>query len=501
MKNIAFFIFTLAAIALAACSEAIQPEEPTTVQLVAGFVPVHADANGTKAVKSSWEDGDVVFIFFQNVTANSRYLEMRYDNGSWTQTFKNGLTEADLTPDGSKTLTAVYLPFCNDAVPSYTYDGYMGLWHFDKTRLSYYMCADRIPYSVHTANGVATITVSGNTLAMSAPDGFVQFFLDDAAAADGGASLLATGLKPAGLDAIEANGSLHDSYNPVGSALTGYAYKGGYLFSGMLELSFGNVETDYHFKLLQGTSARTATAANKTLQVTGKTGRAVNITRLGWSDSESFAVPMYELNGKIRYFSKTNAGSVSETDAGDYFAWGESEGRQPDAVSGQFFARFNWDGYKWGYDDYYSGVRLHKYCTQPDEWGGDGAEDGKTVLEPADDAATVHLGGLWRTPTSEEWTALTTQCDWRWESDYDGVKGYLVSGRGTFSGNSIFLPAAGRGHDLGIADSDNGHYWSSSLNTGWPEYAINLSFNTGNRSLTRLFERCRGLLVRPVMNE
>ena len=223
MKNIAFFIFTLAAITLAACSETIQPEEHATVQLVAGFVPVHADADGTKAVKTSWEDGDVVFIFFQDVTADSRYLEMRYENGSWTQTFKNGLAATDLTPDGSKTLTAVYLPFCNDAVPSYTHDGNMGLWHFSKTSLSYYMYADRVLYTVHTSNGIATITVAENTLKMSFPNFFVQFFFEDAAAADGGASLMATGLRPRGLGSVGKDGMLYESGPAsVGSAMPGY---------------------------------------------------------------------------------------------------------------------------------------------------------------------------------------------------------------------------------------------------------------------------------------
>ena len=65
--------------------------------------------------------------------------------------------------------------------------------------------------------------------------------------------------------------------------------------------------------------------------------------------------------------------------------------------------------------------------------------DGKTVLDPEDDAAAVNLGGKWRMPTETEVTELVNMCTWEWTS-VNGVNGCKVTGP---NGNSIFLPASG----------------------------------------------------------
>ena len=48
-------------------------------------------------------------------------------------------------------------------------------------------------------------------------------------------------------------------------------------------------------------------------------------------------------------------------------------------------------------------------------------------------------------PTDAEWLALIGNCDTEWTTR-NGVYGRLVTGRGTFSTKSIFLPAAGYGN-------------------------------------------------------
>lgn len=60
-----------------------------------------------------------------------------------------------------------------------------------------------------------------------------------------------------------------------------------------------------------------------------------------------------------------NVGATSPEDYGDYFAWGETEPKET----------YSWATYKWG-----TSSNLTKYNTT----------DGKTILEPADDAATVN---------------------------------------------------------------------------------------------------------------
>ena len=120
--------------------------------------------------------------------------------------------------------------------------------------------------------------------------------------------------------------------------------------------------------------------------------------------------------------------------------------------------------------------------------------DGKTILDPADDAATAKLGSPWRMPTRDEIKELRDNCTWTWTTQ-DGKNGYEVKGS---NGNAIFLPAAGfrRGSELLDAGSW-GDYWSGSLSTAYSDQASGFNFGStapgwNNRS------RASGLPVRPV---
>ena len=112
-----------------------------------------------------------------------------------------------------------------------------------------------------------------------------------------------------------------------------------------------------------------------------------------------------------------NIGAFDPTHYGDYFAWGETEPKET----------YSWATYKWC-----DGTQntMTKY----------NAADGKTILEPADDAAQVHWGGDWRMPTKEEIQELIDNCTWC-ESIQNGVKGYVATSKHT--GNSIFFPYSG----------------------------------------------------------
>ncbi len=65
-------------------------------------------------------------------------------------------------------------------------------------------------------------------------------------------------------------------------------------------------------------------------------------------------------------------------------------------------------------------------------------------------------GGRGRVPTYEELAELKNNCDWTWT-----VNGYKVTSKK--NGNSIFLPATGRGDGTSVYYEDSrGYYWSSS---------------------------------------
>ena len=179
-----------------------------------------------------------------------------------------------------------------------------------------------------------------------------------------------------------------------------------------------------------------------------------------------------------------NLGATKPEEYGGYYAWGETQTK----------SNHNWSTYKWCNGDY---NKLTKYCQaeQPYYWNGEGAPDGKTVLDLEDDAARANWGGTWRMPTDEEWAELIGGCLWEWTT-YQGISGYNVYGFG--SGKILFLPAPGYrdGANLGHVGSI-GSYWSSSLNADYPCNAWYVYLDS-SRVLKMNYGRYDGFSVRPV---
>ena len=103
-------------------------------------------------------------------------------------------------------------------------------------------------------------------------------------------------------------------------------------------------------------------------------------------------------------------------------------------------------------------------------------------------------------PTNHEWWGLIDNCIWTWQENYNdcGVNGYLVEGKGGYSGNKIFLPAAGVGRNTDLRGAgDIGCYWSSTLVADYPEVAWDLGFDDGNQIVSG-YDRCYGLPIRAV---
>ena len=157
-----------------------------------------------------------------------------------------------------------------------------------------------------------------------------------------------------------------------------------------------------------------------------------------------------------------NVGATSPEEMGDFYSWGETE----------LPCSKDWSTYKWCKDgDYHS---LTKYCTDQKYWGGEGDPDGKTVLEPEDDAATVHWGDGWRTPTWIEWKELFDNSTREW-TQQNGVWGQLIVSK--INGESLFLASSGYYED-GANPELNGEscrYWSSSLSQNSPAAYMLLS--------------------------
>ena len=160
-------------------------------------------------------------------------------------------------------------------------------------------------------------------------------------------------------------------------------------------------------------------------------------------------------------WAKCNVGAEKETDAGLYFAWGETTGYTASQVGTD--KDFSWSDYKYGND----GSNLTKY----------NQSDVKTVLESTDDAASQIMGGDWRMPTKADFQELIDKTTKEW-TQVNGVNGYKFTGS---NGNSIFIPAAGYCRDGSVYYVRNfGSVWSSSLSTSNPNYAWYLGFNSSN---------------------
>lgn len=167
-------------------------------------------------------------------------------------------------------------------------------------------------------------------------------------------------------------------------------------------------------------------------------------------------------------WARTNVGAVFSFNDGEYVAWGETE--EPE------FGYYDWDVYKWG-------RKLSKY----------NSADGKTILEPEDDAATIQWGAGCRMPSSSEMQELCDKCKWSWQENYQGTNGYIVTGP---NGNTIFLPASGS-CDGERLNRGRGWYWSRSLSTDVYK-AHSLEFDDFYVAAKPEEYRCIGMSIRPV---
>ena len=157
-----------------------------------------------------------------------------------------------------------------------------------------------------------------------------------------------------------------------------------------------------------------------------------------------------------------NVGASSPEDYGDYFAWGETAPKD----------NYNWSTYKWCNGSY---TTMTKYCINS-RYGYNGFTDGKTKLDPEDDAAYVNWGPSWRMPTTEQQRELYENCSSVWTTQ-NGVNGRLFTGP---NGNTLFLPAAGGRWDDSLNSAGSyGYFWSRTLLSYVPYYAYDLYFNSG----------------------
>ena len=194
--------------------------------------------------------------------------------------------------------------------------------------------------------------------------------------------------------------------------------------------------------------------------------------------------------GGVKWATK-NVGALTVTDYGQYFSWGGVNGFTADQVSGSCHSKaFSWADYELG-NGGSTAADMTKY----------NSTDGKTVLEAADDAATVNMGSGWRMPTTAEFAALGAAVNTAWTSDYQGsgVAGIICTDK-TDSSKVLFFPAAGDCSNGSVSNvGSNGYYWSSSLSTDNMIYGRYSNFFNGFVTWQSYNSRSFGFSVRGVV--
>ena len=473
-----------ALVALVSCEK--QPQELNRVPVTFDIHVTQSSEADTKAVKTQWENGDIIFVVFSGLQS-PYYLKLTFDGEEWVETQMCSKYEGTLPlSEGDEgTMTALYLPFARP--DTYIYDA-GGSYTFSEIFMCYYMEAT-LPYIV--VDGKIT-----GTFKMCIPDGFVQFYMDAEDAADGKAMLWEPNVMPYATTGVAPNCVMVNfAQSQYGAALPGFKYGDGYIFSGKLAPSAQGEPVTYKFTRFMGKgNAQTATTSTPhTMNASGKTGRAADITGSAGLVWENVAGPELVDLGlpSGNKWANINLGAAVPTDFGAYYAWGELLPK----------VTFWWTTYKWG-DPVTE--KVTKYCrsTWPEKWAGQGEPDDIRELKEADDAAIACWGEGWTIPSPEDCEELAECCEWTWYDDYEdtGVSGFLVEGA---EGASIFLPAGGYVYDFGCPTQGNlhGYYWTTKLDSN-PTNARTFEFYDGimggvgntDQSLSRL----NGALIRPV---
>lgn len=173
-----------------------------------------------------------------------------------------------------------------------------------------------------------------------------------------------------------------------------------------------------------------------------------------------------------------NIGASAPEEYGGYYAWGETEEKE----------EYTMATYKWcnGTEN-----TLTKYCND----AAYGCNDGKKVLDPEDDVATVKWGSDWRMPTKKEMDEILKKCKWEGTS-YKGVNGFKVTGP---NGRSVFFPFAGdRYRKKTDLQGISGLYHTSSVDHISPYASSGMYILSGRTNPGCGFQRDFGRSVRAV---
>ena len=235
MKKITLLtIFGLALMALSACNK----EEVTASRTLKLDLNIIHDID-TKAVKTGWESGDKIYVFFGKPADHPTpaYLTLTYNGSTWTEDWTAGL-EAEIAATASGTLHAVYTP---GKLGTMSYSTYLKTYQFFDGDTGWYLKCEKVSYTV--SEGVLAATLN-----MARPSNFVQFYLEGQAANAGKLQFSGDKILKVEVSGLDQTGFRQGNYN-YGRPIDGVAYKGGLMFSGILKSDARGIETSHTLKI------------------------------------------------------------------------------------------------------------------------------------------------------------------------------------------------------------------------------------------------------------
>ena len=510
MRKLMLFVFLTAGI-ISCSKEIIETVEDTPTAVPMSFNITVVEKPDTRAAKTGWADGDVIYVFFKGL--ESKYLTLSFDGSNWSNASAGGvLTNEDFSGLSTLTLTAVHFPVPVDV----TFDN--GAFSFTKDGqpvYNYYLFDSDKAYEVQGS----TVKASLN---MSKPENFIQIHIADIQSNVDDYSFGCSLIKPVACASVGTDGKIAETTLSNGGRLKGVADSDGAIFGGRLATTSA---ADYTFTLFDDDSIYILKRLNKQLTP----GKMYNFPAITVTGGNNWITGLWVDLGLSVKWASINLGATSPEQGGDYFAWGETEPKYLDGYAlenpcthwkpgqtGGYDGGYNNANYKFMQEGQSSWFKITKYTTPDYEYNGIWYDndknfigDGKTTFadyDYEDDPVWMNWGGECRVATIAEWQELlsTSNCEWDWREDYNGagVKGWIVASKVSgFEGASIFLPAGGWRDGSRLQYTENGHYWTNSIETYTTKdsrYGQKLLFTSSSHYINSS-ARTNGLLVRPVM--
>lgn len=424
------------------------------------------NANDTKGVKTAWENGDVVYAFFED--NSSQYVKMTYNGTSWDLTDKDGgstYTNLSLAESGKK-VSAVYFPsFVCSSAPAWSTDK----WTFGDVSGYYQTVA-----ADYTATSIADVTTVSATLNLAAPTGITQLLIPNTeyTAPEAGNEYVftATHISPFTFNGIVPGSVATHSTGTDGFPIAPYegtiGGETGYYFWGILE---GAGTYDFEFQLVKRNAERKYAISSKHKSVKGLTVSA------------SFAAKLTSLNDNGNFVNLGYSGSP-------FWATGNLNDASPHIADPLDAGSYYMYGSLTPYNN--SDV-VYKYSTDP---------------LPLEDDAAYRKNTRWRIATKSDFDRLqdgnNTTATWvkGWTHIYGNSAGVLFTSNK--NGISLLFAAAGYTYANGYYNYDGSacYYWTATpMNS---QYAYKFYAYKGDYDLgmtTSPDERKYGYSIRPVL--